>query len=91
VRILIGDQTQWGRGFAKQAIHFACCYYFFVLGLHRVEALSWNPRFRSAVECLGWKLEGTMRERIFDGDKWNDYYVFGVLASEFKVVPEFFP
>jgi ribosomal-protein-alanine N-acetyltransferase len=84
VRILIGEKSQWGKGYASQAIHGACCYYFQALGLHRVEAMSCNPGFIRAVLRLGWKEEGCMRERFLDGTTRLDYRVFGILASEFE-------
>jgi ribosomal-protein-alanine N-acetyltransferase len=84
VRILIGEKSQWGKGYATQAIHGACCYYFQALGLHRVEAMSCNPGFIRAVLRLGWKEEGCLRERFLDGSVRLDYRVFGLLSSEFK-------
>jgi [ribosomal protein S5]-alanine N-acetyltransferase len=84
VRILIGEKSQWGKGYATQAIHGACCYYFRALGLHRVEAMSCNPGFIRAVLRLGWKEEGRLRERFLDGTIRLDYRVFGILAPEFE-------
>jgi [ribosomal protein S5]-alanine N-acetyltransferase len=84
VRILIGEKSQWGKGYATQAIHGACCYYFQALGLHRVEAMSCNPGFIRAVRRLGWKEEGCMRERFLDGTARLDYRIFGILSSEFE-------
>jgi [ribosomal protein S5]-alanine N-acetyltransferase len=84
VRILIGEKSQWGKGYATQAIHGACCYYFQALGLHRVEAMSCNPGFIRAVLRLGWKEEGCLRERFLDGTTRLDYRVFGILAAEFE-------
>jgi ribosomal-protein-alanine N-acetyltransferase len=84
VRILIGEKSQWGKGYASQSIYGACCYYFQALGLHRVEAMSCNPGFIRAVLRLGWKEEGCLRERFLDGTIRVDYRVFGILAPEFK-------
>jgi [ribosomal protein S5]-alanine N-acetyltransferase len=84
VRILIGEKSQWGKGYATQAIYGACSYYFQVLGLHRVEAMSCNPGFIRAVLRLGWKEEGCLRERFPDGNTRLDYRVFGILAAEFQ-------
>ncbi len=84
VRILIGEKSQWGKGYATQAIHGACCYYFQALGLHRVEAMSCNPGFIRAVLRLGWKEEGCMRERFLDGTTRLNYRIFGILAPEFE-------
>jgi [ribosomal protein S5]-alanine N-acetyltransferase len=91
IRILIGEKSQWGKGYASQAIHGACCYYFQVLGLHRAEAISCNPGFIRAVLRLGWKEEGCMRERFFDGSTRLDYRVFGILAAEFEPSAAIFP
>ena len=90
VRILIGEKSQWGKGYATQAICGACSYYFQVLGLHRVEAMSCNPGFIRAVQRLGWKEEGCLRERFPDGTARLDYRVFGILAAEFQPLATIF-
>jgi RimJ/RimL family protein N-acetyltransferase len=88
IRILIGDKGIWGKGYATQAIHLACCYYFDVLNFHRVESMSCNPAFIRTMEKLGWKLEGIMRERFpLDGERL-DYRIFGMLRTEFAIHPE---
>jgi RimJ/RimL family protein N-acetyltransferase len=83
VRILIGEKSQWGKGYASQAIHAACSYYFQALDLHRVEAMSCNPAFIRAVLRLGWKKEGCLRERFPDDAGRLDYECLGILAREF--------
>jgi RimJ/RimL family protein N-acetyltransferase len=83
VRILIGEKSQWGRGYARQAIHAACSYFFQALGLHRVEAMSCNPGFVRAVTRLGWTEEGRLRERFPDGGTRLDYHCLGILRHEF--------
>jgi [ribosomal protein S5]-alanine N-acetyltransferase len=84
VRILIGEKAYWGRGLARQALHAACSYFFQVLGLHRVEAMSCNPGFIRAAERVGWKDEGRLRERFPDLDGARlDYRCLGILRPEF--------
>lgn len=83
VRILIGEKSEWGRGYGTQAIHAACSFYFQALQLHRVEAMSCNPGFIRAVERLGWKREGGLRERFVLDGKHLDYQCFGLLRREF--------
>jgi len=83
VRILIGEKSEWGRGYGTQAIHAACSFYFQALQLHRVEAMSCNPGFIRAVERLGWIKEGCLRERfLLDGRRLN-YQCFSLLRREF--------
>lgn len=52
--------------------------------LHRVNISI--PRFASAalhrVKCMGFKLEGIMREALLHNGRWADCFIFGVLASE---------
>ena len=83
VRILIGEKSEWGRGYGSQAIHAACSFYFQALELHRVEAMSCNPGFIHAVERLGWFSEGSLRERFVLDGRRLDYRCFGLLRREF--------
>jgi ribosomal-protein-alanine N-acetyltransferase len=84
MEILIGDKTQWGCGFATEAIELLSKHLFFTLKLHRVEAKTANPAFASAVRKLGWSQEGVMRDRFFSATGFKDYMFFSLLENEFS-------
>lgn len=91
IRILIGDRSVWGRGFGTQAIYLVTRHLFVDERLHRVEANSCNPAFGRAVQKLGWREEGRLRERFASEGGFLDYLWFGVLEQEFQTRPQHEP
>lgn len=82
--ILIGDSTQWGKGYGTRAFAFAVRHAFEVLGLHRVgaEAYGNNPRSMRMLEKVGFRREGVLRDNVFRGGRFWDEVVFGLLREE---------
>lgn len=74
----------WGRGLAHEALTALLAHAFSVLKLHRLEADvdPRNARSIRAVDRLGFKLEGHLRERYFVGDDIQDSLMYGLLAPE---------
>ena len=76
----------WNQGYATQAIYLVSKHLFHTLQMRCIGADSCNPAFIASVtQKLGWTLEGTLRNRMLNGD----YYLVGQLASEFKSRPEY--
>lgn len=85
IEILIGDKTEWNKGYATEAIYLLTDYLFHTLNLNRVEAKSANPAFIKCVTShLGWKVEGELREKFFIRDMYVNYILMSLLKSEFK-------
>ncbi len=84
VEILLGDKSQWGKGYAREAIQLITRHLFITLGLHRIEGKTANPAFAAAVKGLGWSLEGVLRDRFRGEDGYLDYQLYSLLANEFK-------
>ena len=77
---------RWGRGLAAEAVALALDWGFRTLALHRIEA-GIDPRndaSRRLLERLGFRREGLLRERFFDGDVAGDSEFFGLLAQEWR-------
>lgn len=89
IGILIGEKRVWGRGIAKEAIYLASRYLFEDLKLHRVEAGSANPAFVKAVTRLGWRVEGTQRDRVLIDGVWHSWTLTAQLEDEFHRNVEF--
>ena len=89
IRILIGDRSVWGRGFATEAIYLVTRHLFLDEHLHRVEANSCNPAFVRAVQKIGWREEGRLRERFAIDGGFIDYLWLGVLEHEWQPRPEY--
>ncbi len=78
-------RTQWGHGYAQDALRLVLTHAFGALGLHRLEA-DIDPRNEASlrlVERLGFIREGLQRERWFVGDDVQDSALYGLLAREF--------
>jgi diamine N-acetyltransferase len=77
LRIVIGDPAARARGVGSDAIDALCRHAFDDLGLHRIYAyvLAMNPAARRAFERAGFRLEGTLQDDRWTGDRFVDAYV----------------
>jgi RimJ/RimL family protein N-acetyltransferase len=78
-----------GRGLAYDAAMTRNAWAFFVLGLHRLEAviLDFNLASRRLYERLGYRLEGQAREAVFRDGRWCDLVRYGLLRHEAEADP----
>ena len=81
----IGDPRYQDRGLGKEAWRVLLDWAFQDLGLHRVHAriLSENSRTIRAVKSLGFQIEGTLREDIYQERRYKDVVVMGLLDSDY--------
>ena len=82
---LIGDVNFRGKGCGREAMRQLLVYAFSELGLHRISAyiLESNIPSQKAVQKLGFKKEGLLRDSVFKGGAWQNQVIFAVLDSEF--------
>jgi len=84
--ILIGDKESWGKGIGLEATRLAVEYGFSKLNLNRID-LGVFAEHEAAVRCYekaGFKMEGRMREDLFQGGEYRDRLWMGLLRSEYK-------
>jgi RimJ/RimL family protein N-acetyltransferase len=74
----------WHNGLMTEALSAVLTYGFVELGLHRVEAdpLAANKPSQELLLKLGFKHEGTLRQRHFFHDRYHDILCFGLLKKE---------
>jgi len=86
VGYFIGDREMWGKGIATEAIRLATQFAFDRLGMHRAQAVVDvdNPASAKALERVGYKKEGTLREKLFMDGRWNDQMLYGILRVELR-------
>lgn len=74
----------WGQGFMQEALPLICNYGFKGLGLNRIEGFvdSENSNCKRAVEKLGFKLEGTMREYEWKEGRYLNVDIYAKLKSD---------
>jgi len=89
VSILLGDRSQWGKGYSREAIYLVTKHLFLTVGLNRIFAGTINPAFTACVRKLGWKEEGLFRKGFFFDGKFLDIVRLSILKEEFREMPEF--
>ena len=84
--IMIGDKEFWGRGAGLEATRLMVEYGFDRLNLRRID-LGVFADHDAAVRCyekVGFKVEGRMRESLFQNGKYVDRLSMALLRSEYK-------
>ena len=84
VGIMIGDKSEWGKGFASEAIRLVKDYAFNVLGLHRLFAGIYEDNIGSikAFENNGFIKEGCLKEHRFFEGKFINQYLYGCTKED---------
>lgn len=82
--ILMGDKTQWGKGYAKEASKLLFDYGFWRLDLHRIYCgtSQENIAMQRLALSLGMKLEGTRKEAMKKNDKFYDIVEYGIIKKD---------
>jgi ribosomal-protein-alanine N-acetyltransferase len=77
------NPSHWGKGIMSEALA-AILTYGFNAGLHRIEAnpFAFNESSIRLLQKLGFKHEGTLRERYFFRGEFVDQLYFGMLKNE---------
>ena len=75
-----------GQGYATDAARALMDYGFTSLGLHRIHADASTDNIASwrIMERLGMRREGLLRQAVYEGGKWLDRYIYGIVADEWR-------
>ena len=86
VPILIGDKTEWSKGYATEARMMALKYVFDERNMERVWAtiLDSNAASIRMNEKCGFRVEGVMRKAVFKGGQYHDLTMMSILKEEFE-------
>ncbi|KIL45639.1 acetyltransferase [Jeotgalibacillus soli] len=84
VSIAIGESSQWGKGYGKEAMECCIRFAFMELNLHRLQltVFSYNEPAIRLYAALGFTREGVYREFIERNGKRYDMILYGLLRSE---------
>ena len=82
--ILIGEKTEWGKGYGTEATGLVVRYAFETLNLNRVwlHAFEYNQGGLRAYEKVGFRREGVLRQDCFRDGRYWDTIVMGVLRED---------
>lgn len=85
---IIADQRAIRRGFGVEAGKLISYYGVDVLGLRRVEAkvFEYNVLSMNSLTRNGFHQEGVLRQAGYDGERYWDVFVFGILKDEIEAV-----
>ena len=83
--MLIGKQELVGKGYAKEATKLLLSYCFLRLNMNRLylRVYSDNIKAIKLYQKCGFKIEGTLREALFDSGTFKDLLVMSILRKEF--------
>ena len=84
LRVMIGEKTVWGKGYARDALEAYLRWLFDDVGIHRVtlECYSTNTRAVRFYERLGFQKEGVLREAVLIDGTYHDIFSFGLLKRD---------
>jgi len=79
----------WNQGYATEALTALLHYGFDTLRLNRIEAMfeTDNPASGRVMEKCGMRMEGIMRQRVFNKGHYSDVYLYSVLRGD-NTVPQ---
>jgi [ribosomal protein S5]-alanine N-acetyltransferase len=89
IMILMGDKTEYGKGYATEAVYLIIKHIFKTLNFNRIEAGSINTGFIKLAKKLGWQEEGVFRKAFFYGEEFKDVTRLSILNSEFEQFSEY--
>jgi len=82
----IADKENWSKGYGSEATKLVINYAFNTLNLNRIQ-LHVAVENEAAVKVYkksGFRIEGTLREAMYHEGRFCDFYVMGLLRSEWK-------
>ncbi|MCC3381432.1 GNAT family N-acetyltransferase [Paenibacillus farraposensis] len=88
--IVIGRESDLGKGYGREAIRLLQKFVFHSLNLHRLEleVYAFNERAYRCYLACGFKEEGRLRERLFREDQYYDIIQLGILRSEYEAAEQ---
>ena len=84
--LMIGEMSEWGKGYASEAVKLRTAFAFNELGLERLGSQSFveNVPMHRALEKSGYQKIGRMRHYFYRDGTWHDVYAFEVLRDEWR-------
>ncbi len=84
--IMIGDKSEWRRGYASEVMQLRTDYAFMELGLRKVWTGVWLPNqgSRRALEKAGYRQCGLLRRHFFVDGEWVDVWLAEVFREDWE-------
>lgn len=84
--LLIGNKSYWGKGIGYEACKLTLHYAFHSLNIRKV-ALAVYANNQAAIglyKKLGFVMEGSLRQHVYDNGEYFDKHFMGIFAEELK-------
>lgn len=87
---MIGEKSEWGKGYGSEAVRLRTRYAFFETPLEKLETEVFmdNIGSRRCLEKVGYRQYGTARRHIFRHGKWNDMWLADLLRDEWMALQD---
>jgi [ribosomal protein S5]-alanine N-acetyltransferase len=87
-RILLGEKSEWGKGYGTEVVELISAYGFEVLNLHKVYlgVNAHNTRALKSYLNTGFKQEGVLRDEFLRSGKYVDVVRMGILYDEYREI-----
>lgn len=84
VAIIIGEQSEWGKGCATEALRLIARYAFEEMNLEKLqgEAIAENVASVRALEKAGFRQLGRARKHFYQNGRWSDMWLGELLRDE---------
>jgi RimJ/RimL family protein N-acetyltransferase len=81
---MIGDKSEWGKGYGSEAVRLRTRYAFHDLGLEKLETEAFldNKASQRCLEKAGYRQYGVRRRHEFRDGRWQDMWVADILREE---------
>ena len=76
----------WNQGFTSEAARRVVAFGFEALALHRIEAAHYprNPASGKVMRKAGLTYEGTLRDYVLKGDRFEDVAIYAILRADWE-------
>lgn len=84
--IAIAEKENWSKGFGKETTRLMVTYAFETLNLNRIQlhVSTLNEPAVKAYKAAGFKVEGTLRQAMYNQKHYSDFYVMAILSEEWQ-------
>jgi RimJ/RimL family protein N-acetyltransferase len=83
---LIGEKSEWGKGYGSEVVALRTRYAFEQLNLEKVmtEAFTENRGSIRALEKAGYRQNGVKRRHVYRHGRWHDFWTADLLREEWE-------
>lgn len=82
----IADKENWSKGYGSESVKLMLKYSFDIINLHRVQlhVAVKNEKGVKAYLKNGFKIEGELREAMYQNGEYFNFYIMGILEKEYR-------